>query len=264
MIFPKKPLPDEGEILIATVKKVFDQGAYVTLDEYGGLEAYLPWIEVSSRWVRNVRDVLSEGRKIVVKVIRVDRKKGTVDVSLKKVTEDEKKKKMAQWKRLQRTDKILEIVSKKLNLPEKQAWEEVAWRLESKYNTDAFAVLERAAKEGDKVLREAGVPDVWIKPLLEEIGKHIEEKRYKVQQIVVVRSNAPDGVEKIKSFFGAAEESFNDDVGELRIFSVGAPRYMVEITGTDKAEIGAELSRLLKKMESLAKNYDVSFMVAKK
>jgi hypothetical protein len=39
---------------------------------------------------------------------------------------------------------------------------------------------------------------------------------------------------------------------------------MVEITGTDKAEIGAELSRLLKKMESLAKSYDVSFMVAKK
>jgi len=93
MIFPKKPLPDDGEILIATVKKVFDQGAYVTLDEYGGLEAYLPWIEVSSRWVRNVRDVLSEGRKIVVKVIRIDRKKGTVDVSLKKVTEDERKKK---------------------------------------------------------------------------------------------------------------------------------------------------------------------------
>ncbi len=61
-----------------------------------------------------------------------------------------------------------------------------------------------------------------------------------------------------------SQESFNDDVGELRIFSVGAPRYMVEITGTDKAEIGAELSRLLKKMESLAKSYDVSFMVAKK
>ncbi|MGC9106091.1 MAG: translation initiation factor IF-2 subunit alpha [Thermoprotei archaeon] len=264
MIYPRKPIPDDGEILIATVKKVFDQGAYVTLDEYAGLEAYLPWIEVSSRWVRNIRDVLSEGRKIVVKVIRVDRKKGTVDVSLKKVTEDEKKKKMLQWKRLQRTDKILEIVSQKLKVSEKQAWEEVAWRLESKYNTDAFSALEKAIKEGDKVLRDAGVPEMWIKPLMEEVGKHIEEKRYKVFQIVTVRSSAPDGVERIKAFFNAVEEMFNEDVGELKIYTIGAPRYRVEIVGTNQAEIGAELTRLLKSMESLAKENDVSFAVVKK
>ena len=83
----RKPLPDVGEIVIATVKKVFEYGAYVTLDEYGGLEAYLPWSEVSSRWIRDIRDYLREGQKIAVKVIRVIRRKKQVDVSLKRVME---------------------------------------------------------------------------------------------------------------------------------------------------------------------------------
>ena len=93
MIYSRSRLPSEGEILIATVKQVFDYGSYVTLDEYGGLQAFLPWSEVSSKWVKNIRDVLKENRKVVVKVIRVDRRKGTVDVSLKKVTDDERRKK---------------------------------------------------------------------------------------------------------------------------------------------------------------------------
>ncbi len=264
MIYPRKPLPDEGEVLIATVKKVFEQGAYVTLDEYANLEAYLPWIEVSSKWVKNVRDVIKEGRKVVVKVIRVNKAKGTVDVSLKRVTEDEKRKKMATWKREQRTDKILEIVSQKLGKPEKQAWEEVAWKLEDYYRTDAFSALEKAIKEGEGVLKNAGVPDYWIKPLLDEIGKHIEEKRYKVSETVVVRSNAPDGVEKLKSLFSAAEEIFDDEVGELRIYTIGAPRYRIEIIGSDQKAISSELSRLIKELEKLSKENGLSFSVVKK
>jgi translation initiation factor 2 subunit alpha (aeIF-2a) len=86
MIYNRYQLPKEGEILVATVKQVFDYGSYVTLDEYGGIQAFLPWSEISTRWVKNIRDVVKEGRKVIVKVIRVDRKKGTVDVSLKKVT----------------------------------------------------------------------------------------------------------------------------------------------------------------------------------
>jgi len=72
---PRKRLPRVGELVVATVRQVFDYGAYVTLDEYNDLEAYLPWSEVASRWVRNIRSVLRENQKIVVKVIRVNRKR---------------------------------------------------------------------------------------------------------------------------------------------------------------------------------------------
>jgi len=145
MIYNQKQIPAEGEVLIATVKQVFDYGSYVTLDEYGNLQAFLPWSEISSRWVKNIRDIVKEGRKVVVKVIRVDRKKGTIDVSLKKVTEDEKRKKNLQWKKLQKVDKILEIISQKLGRNEQEAWREVAFKLENKYG-DVYESMEEVTK----------------------------------------------------------------------------------------------------------------------
>ncbi|MEL9970889.1 translation initiation factor IF-2 subunit alpha [Metallosphaera sp.] len=255
MIYNRYPLPREGEILIATVRKVFDYGSYVTLDEYGGLQAYLPWSEISTRWVKNIRDVVKEDRKVIVKVIRVDRRKGTVDVSLKKVNDDDRKKKNAQWKRVQKLDKILEIASQKLKRQEKEAWEQVAWKLEEKYG-DAFEALQKASKEGENVLLEAGVPEIWIKPVLEEASKHGEEKKVKESKVVLLRTTDPNGIEKIKKVFDLDEE-------ETKIFTIGAPRYRVEVSGTDVKAVAQKLEEVVQKILERAKNEGISAEVAK-
>ncbi|MCS7099144.1 MAG: translation initiation factor IF-2 subunit alpha, partial [Sulfolobales archaeon] len=165
MVRRREPLPSINELCVATVDRVFDLGAYVKLDEYGNLEAYLPWNEVSSKWVKNIREVVKEGQKVVVKVIRVDRKKNQVDVSLKRVVEVERKRKLKEWKRTKRAEKILEIVSKKLGRSLEEAYSEVWWRLEEAYG-DVLAAFEDASAMGDSVLRSAGVPDAWVSELM--------------------------------------------------------------------------------------------------
>lgn len=266
MIYNRNRLPSEGEILIATVRQVFDYGSYVTLDEYGGLQAFLPWSEVSSKWVKNIKDVLKENRKVVVKVIRVDRRKGTVDVSLKKVTDDERRKKNLQWKRLQRLDKILEIVSQKLKINEKEAWEQVAWRLEEKYE-DPFIAIEKAVKEGEKILLEAGVPEIWVKPLLEEASKHVEEKKVKVSEVITIRTSDPLGVEKIKEVISKAIENIeenSDNILDIRIYTIGAPRYRVDIIGTDAKEVSGVLNNIISNLIKIGKEEKVEINVVKK
>ncbi|BCU70233.1 translation initiation factor IF-2 subunit alpha [Stygiolobus caldivivus] len=263
MIYNRKQIPSDGEVLVATVKQVFDYGSYVTLDEYAGLQAFLPWSEISSRWVKNIRDVVKEGRKIVVKVIRIDRKKGTIDVSLKKVTEDEKRKKNLQWKKLQKVDKILEIISQKLGKSEQEAWKEVAFKLEDKYG-DIYESMIRAVKEGEHILKDAGVSEVWIKPLMEEIGKHIEEKKVKVSEVITVRSMAPDGVEKIRKVFSDAVKKFENEEEEIRIYTIGAPRYRVDVTGTDPKRVSITLQELLDTIKEISQQEGVTFSVVKK
>nr|6SW9_9 Chain 9, Translation initiation factor 2 subunit alpha [Saccharolobus solfataricus P2] len=253
MIYSRSKLPSEGEILIATVKQVFDYGSYVSLDEYGGLQAFLPWSEVS-----NIRDVLKENRKVIVKVIRVDRRKGTVDVSLKKVTDDERRKKNLQWKKIQRLDKILELVSQKLKLSEKDAWEQVAWKLEAKYG-DPITAIEKAVKEGEKILIDAGVPEIWVKPLLEEASRKV-----KMSGLITVRTNEPLGVEKIKEVISKALENIEQDYESLlniKIYTIGAPRYRVDVVGTNPKEASEALNQIISNLIKIGKEENVDISV---
>jgi translation initiation factor 2 subunit 1 len=259
MIFKRASLPSEGELVIATVDKVFDYGSYVKLDEYRNLQAYLPWSEVASKWVRNIRSLVREGQKIVVKVIRVDRKKGTVDVSLKKVNDDERRKKLVHWKREQKADKILELVASKLNKKEEEAYVEVGWKLEDRYG-DVMTGLEEGLKSSGKALVEAGVPEAWIKPLLEEISKHSEERKVKVSKTVTLRSFSKQGINDIVKVLSEALQYGNEDY-KVKVYTIGAPRYRIEVIGPEPKEGGQLLEEILERLSKAAESNNMDFKV---
>jgi translation initiation factor 2 subunit 1 len=262
MIYKKEEFPETGEVVIATVKQVFDYGAYVTLDEYQNKQAFLPWSEISSKWVKNIRDVIRENMKIPVKVIRVDKKKGNIDVSLKKVTDDEKRKKMLQWKRLQKIDKLIEIVAQKIGKKEKEVWENVIWKLEEKYG-DAYTALEKAVKDGAKILIESGVGGEYIKPLLEEVSKHVEEKKFKSSALISLRSYDPEGVNKLKEVFEKSLSTIPKDNREIRVrvYTIGAPRYRIDVIGNDQKEVNSALQLILNNLKLLAQENRMEFLI---
>ena len=46
--------PEEGELVVATIKTVKQNGAYVDLDEYQGIEGFIFIGEIASGWVKNI------------------------------------------------------------------------------------------------------------------------------------------------------------------------------------------------------------------
>ena len=64
-------LPEIGEIVIATITKVSDHGAYVTLDEYNGIQGFLHVSEIAPGWVRKVSRYVKENEKKVLLVKKV-------------------------------------------------------------------------------------------------------------------------------------------------------------------------------------------------
>src|SRR3972149_6436564 len=66
-------LPEVGEIVIATVSKVSDHGAYVTLDEYNNIQGFLHVSEIAPGWVRNISRYVKEGEKKVLLVKRYEK-----------------------------------------------------------------------------------------------------------------------------------------------------------------------------------------------
>src|SRR5512136_2467854 len=103
--------PDESDLVVCTVKKVTDFGAFVELDEYGHKEGLMHISEVASGWVKYIRDHVREGQKIVCKVLNVDPSRSHIDLSFKDVNEHQRRAKIQEWKSEQKAQKWLEFVA---------------------------------------------------------------------------------------------------------------------------------------------------------
>ena len=256
---PREPLPRVGELVVGTIQEVHDFGAYLTLDDYGGIRAFLPWSEIASRMVRNIRAVLKPNQKVVVKVIRVYKSRGQVDVSLKRVTDAERKRKMMWFKRTQKAVMIVKIVAEKIGKSEDDVYREVIWKLEDTYG-DAMTGLEQAVIYGAKALEEAGIPEEWIQPLLEEARRHVEVKRVKISGVFTLKSTASDGVHRIRKILIEAREAARQgEVTGIRVYTIGSPHYRIDVQGHDYKELEKAMQAAVDTAEDMASRLEVEF-----
>ncbi len=266
MVRKRSELPEVGDLVIGNVVKTFEYGAYVRLEEFRSYEAYLPWSEVSSKWVRDVKEFVREGQKIVAKVIRVDRKKKQVDISLKRVSDSEQKRKLLEWKRAQRAEKLLEVVASKLGKTLDSAYEEVGWKLEDVYG-EIFKGLELTAYQGEEVLRKVGIAEEWIGPIMDELKKHIEVRKVKVRGLLVLTSAGPDGVSKVKEVLLKPLSMLGNKLDRntlIKVYTIGAPRYVVEVISTDYKQAEKVLNDYVSMAQNIAKTSNVTYSFERK
>ena len=93
MLFKKQGFPEESESVLCTVTSVQYHSVFVDIDEYGK-SGMIHISEVSPGRMRNIRDFVKEGKKIVCKVLRINEEKGYIDLSLRRVNESEKRRKI--------------------------------------------------------------------------------------------------------------------------------------------------------------------------
>jgi len=255
----RRDLPDVGEIVVGTIKEVHDFGAYMVIDEYNDLRAFLPWSEVATRALKDINDVIKENQKLAVKVIRVYRNKGQVDVSLKRVNDNERKRKMMYWKRTLKAINLILMAAKQINKSEDEAYKEVIWRLED-YFGDAMAGLENASLEGKEALKRAKVPPEWHDILLDYAKKYVEIKHVQISAYINLRSMDPDGIDKIKKILLDIKEEAKKHEGiDIKIYAIGSPKYRIDLIGPDYKTLENVLDKLNSKAEKLAKELKVMY-----
>ena len=109
----QQELPEAGEIVIATITKISDHGAYVTLDEYNKIQGFLHVSEIAPGWVRKVNKYVKEGEKKVLLVKKVESGRKEIDLSLKQISKDQRKKKLLDVKRFEKEHGILKNIQDK-------------------------------------------------------------------------------------------------------------------------------------------------------
>ncbi|WP_460025208.1 translation initiation factor IF-2 subunit alpha [Infirmifilum sp. SLHALR2] len=262
MVRKRESVPSLNDLVIGTVAEIHDHGAFVTLDEYGGLRAYVPLGEVSHTWFRSIREVLRVGQKAVFKVIRVDPARRLVDLSLRRVSDAERREKLIEWKRAQRAEKILELAAQKLRKTLDEAYEKVGWRLEDHYG-EIFKGLEEASLRGEEALLEAGVDERWAKAVAEIARQNIKLPRVKMSYLITLQC-VDGGLPALKKALTAWEEAVEVPQGvTVRFYTLGAPRYKIDIEALNYRDSERLSREILKSIESAARGSGCTFAYQK-
>jgi translation initiation factor 2 subunit 1 len=222
----KPSWPETGDLVIATIETVTDYGAYAKLDEYNK-RGLLHVSEISSSWIRNIRDHVRENQKVVLKVLRVDIEKGHIDLSLRRVTKREKKEKILSWKKDRKAETLLREVAEKLGLSSEEVYEKAAAFIEENYGL--YEGFEKAVKEGAEALTKVGVPEELAKVFAKVAEERIRVKLVKVKGIIEIRCMKPNGVKIVKDSFLDAKEAEKAKDVDVRFYVIAAPKYSVEV-----------------------------------
>lgn len=81
--------PEVDMAVMIQVKNIADMGAYVSLLEYNNIEGMILFSELSRRRIRSVSSLIKVGRQEPVMVLRVDKEKGYIDLSKRRVSEED-------------------------------------------------------------------------------------------------------------------------------------------------------------------------------
>ena len=205
-------MPEQGEIILATVTKVMDHGAYVTLDEYDDIQGFLHISEIAPGWIRSINRFVKDGEKKVLLVKKI--KAGDIDLSLKQVSKDQKKQKLKEVKKYEKGKTLLENLQEKAKLTDEEV-EKLEDKLYTKFDSVYDGFME-IARNGISIITDLKLTKK-ITIVIEEICSKIKLPSVEIRGIMEITSNKSNGVEIIKkNIIGYNKKRFNNGYNIFR------------------------------------------------
>lgn len=236
--------PSQGEKIIGTVKRLNPYSAFVALDEYPGKEGMIHISEASRRWVKDIREIVKEGQKVVALVMRVEPEKGHIALSLKRLGRRDYDEKMKEFKREQKAEKMLELVGKELGMNLDKAYDEIGFPLMELFG-EMFKGFQTALTNPE-ILSKKGIPEKYASVIKAVAEKVMELKEIEIRGMLYLTSYAPDGVERIKSILAEAAK-------KMEVKYISAPKYLVSIKSKDikaaERKLETEANEIIRQIE---------------
>ena len=244
MLYAKKGYPEENELVACTVTSVQYNSVFAKIEEYGKT-GLIHISEISPGRIRNIRDYVKEGKLIICKVIGTDEKKGHIDLSLRRVTEIQKKQKTNERKQEQRAEKIIEDLANEAKKDVKKVYDEVSKQVFEEYDY-LFQAFEDAVDNNYdlKKLPYGDKLDILVR-------EKIKPKTVSIHGELAITSYEPDGVNIIKDVLTKSE---------LEIKYLGSGKYSVKVTAKEYKEAEKKLKEGLDNLkDSFGKKAAVDF-----
>ena len=152
--FYEQRFPEIDDVVMVNVRSIADMGAYVHLLEYNNIEGMILLSELSRRrirlefsqdqcrnvtiikLIRSINKLIRVGRTEPVVVIRVDKDKGYIDLSKRRVSKEDIERCTEKYSKAKAVNSIVrhvaEILGYKTNDELEELYRKTAWYFESK------------------------------------------------------------------------------------------------------------------------------------
>eukprot|EP00933_Yihiella_yeosuensis_P075973 TRINITY_DN8554_c1_g5_i1.p1 TRINITY_DN8554_c1_g5~~TRINITY_DN8554_c1_g5_i1.p1 ORF type:complete len:329 (-),score=116.22 TRINITY_DN8554_c1_g5_i1:137-1123(-) len=270
--FYEAEFPELDDVVVVQVKRIVDMGAYVQLLEYDNQEGMLLLSELSKRRIRSVAKLLRVGRTEICMTLRVDKDKGYVDLSKRRVEPEDASIKEEQFARAKAVHGIMRHVAQTHDIEVNELCKKVSWPLYSKFS-DAFEGLKKHINGEINVWEQLDFssPGQDLSHLADKIKEDIEInlRRRLVQQTIRMRAKVEvccseyDGIEAVKEALTKGLEVSKEDV-ELKINLVAHPVFVLTCVCKDKAVGIAALEESMEKIEACIKEKKGDFAIKSK
>ena len=212
--------PSPGEVVVAKVTKLNPNSAFAQLLEYPGIEGMIHISEVARGWVRDIRHHVKQDQEVVAVVFRME----PLELSVKRVSDNQAAQKTKEYNMDKRAEKMLENIAQALGKSLDEAYKEAGYLLQERFGS-LYAAFKESMTSPEKV--KSIVPSLWFEKIKETAEKEIGQKEFEFRAHLFLKSSDSNGIERVKAALAAAEKR------GLDVHYLAAPRYLVRFTTKD-------------------------------
>ncbi|KAH9478802.1 Eukaryotic translation initiation factor 2 subunit alpha [Psilocybe cubensis] len=155
MRYYEQRYPEVDELVMVQVRQIAEMGAYVKLLEYDNTEGMILLSELSRRRIRSVQKLIRVGRNEVVVVLRVDKEKGYIDLSKRRVNAEDIVKCEERYLKSKTVASILRHVASKIPSLYGSSSDAASPTADAPPPTPASAEKEKESKRSARKARQA-------------------------------------------------------------------------------------------------------------
>jgi len=263
--FYEQKYPEVDEVVMVNVRAIADMGAYVHLLEYNNIEGMILLSELSRRRIRSINKLIRVGRTEPVVVIRVDKDKGYIDLSKRRVSKEDIERCTEKYSKAKAVNSILRHVAQILNLKSdselEDLYQKTAWHFErkTKQQGSAYDYFKQSVND-PTLIDELELDDNTKKVLIENINRKLTQINVKIRADFECSCFTYEGIDAVKDALRAGINLGTADI-PVKINLIAPPVYVMTCSTSEKAEGLEMLNNACKLIEETIKKSGGNFNI---
>ncbi|RZC40691.1 eukaryotic translation initiation factor 2 subunit 1 [Asbolus verrucosus] len=239
--FYREKYPEVEDVVMVNVRAIAEMGAYVHLLEYNNIEGMILLSELSRRRIRSINKLIRVGKTEPVVVIRVDKEKGYIDLSKRRVSAEDVEKCTERFAKAKAVNSILRHVAELLKFESDEQLEELyqktAWYFEDKYKKNKASAYDffKQAVSDPSILAECQLDERTKEVLLSNIKRKLTSQAVKIRADIECACYGYEGIDAVKTALKAGLSLSSEEL-PIKINLIAPPLYVMTTSTPEKQD----------------------------